>query len=232
MIPGEWTESASRALAAIKHDSRPGQPRELFWALVDQESRASEILAAGGLDPQILEQRLPRPAPSDDPTPNGLDVVLREAAGLAGLAGRVGEVGTEHLLFGLAQVDETIAEAKERGFVTTLLGRRRYLPDLASRNRVLRQAAERMAVNTVIQGTEADLIKKAMVEIGAALRGQASRARLLLQVHDELVFETPRDDIDALCALATKLMRGAPGDLLSVPLEVEVGVGDNWREAH
>jgi DNA polymerase-1 len=129
-------------------------------------------------------------------------------------------------------IDETIAEAKERGFVTTLLGRRRYLPDLASRNRVLRQAAERMAVNTVIQGTEADLIKKAMVEIGAALRGQASRARLLLQVHDELVFETPRDDIDALCALATKLMRGAPGDLLSVPLEVEVGVGDNWREAH
>jgi thiamine-phosphate pyrophosphorylase len=110
MIPGEWTESASRALAAIKHDSRPGQPRELFWALVDQESRASEILAAGGLDPQTLEQRLPRPAPSDDPTPNGLDVVLREAAGLAGLAGRVGEVGTEHLLFGLAQVDETIAE--------------------------------------------------------------------------------------------------------------------------
>jgi len=110
MIPGEWTESASRALAAIEHDSRPAQPRELFWALVDQESRASEILAAGGLDPQTLEQRLPRLAPSDDPATNGLDVVLREAAGLAGLAGRVGEVGTEHLLWGLAQVDESIKE--------------------------------------------------------------------------------------------------------------------------
>ncbi len=108
MIPGEWTESASRALAAIEHDSRPARPRELFWALVDQESRASEILAAGGLDSQTLEQRLPRPTPTDEHTSNGLDVVLREAAALAGLAGRVGEVGTEHLLWGLAQVDEPI----------------------------------------------------------------------------------------------------------------------------
>ena len=108
MIPGEWTESASRALAAIEHDSRPAHPRELLWALVDQESRASEILAAGGLDPQTLEQRLPRPSPTDDPAQDDLDVVLREAAGLAGLAGRVGEVGTEHLLWGLAQVDESI----------------------------------------------------------------------------------------------------------------------------
>jgi DNA polymerase-1 len=129
-------------------------------------------------------------------------------------------------------LEATKAQARKQGYLETMRGRRRYIPEVNASNYQVRQAAERMAVNTVIQGTEADLIKKAMVEIGAALRGQASRARLLLQVHDELVFETPRDDIDALCALATKLMRGAPGDLLSVPLEVEVGVGDNWREAH
>ena len=110
MIPGEWTESASRALAAVDHDSRSADPRELLWALVDQESRASEILASGGLDAGTLAKRLPRPSDDDDPSPDGLEIVLQEAARLAGLAGRAGEVGTEHLLWGLAQVDESIGQ--------------------------------------------------------------------------------------------------------------------------
>jgi len=105
-------------------------------------------------------------------------------------------------------LDETIAEARERGYVTTLLGRRRYLPELSSRNRSLRQAAERMAVNTVIQGSEADLIKRAMVTLQDALDASGLGARMILQVHDELVFEVPRAQIEALSALAVERMRG------------------------
>ena len=127
-------------------------------------------------------------------------------------------------------LDETVAAAQEAGFVRTLLGRRRYLPDLRSRNRALRQAAERMAVNTVIQGTAADLIKKAMVEVQQALGDAGLRARMLLQVHDELVFEAPPAELPEL----TKLVKSRMEDVysLSVPLVADVGSGRNWREAH
>ena len=108
MIPGEWTESAARALVAVEHDTRGAVPRELLWALVDQESRAREILASGGLDGATLSEFLPRADEDGGSTAPGLDLVLQEAIRLAGLAGRVAEVGTEHLLWGLAQADETI----------------------------------------------------------------------------------------------------------------------------
>jgi DNA polymerase-1 len=127
-------------------------------------------------------------------------------------------------------LDETVAQAQEAGFVRTLLGRRRYLPDLRSRNRGLRQAAERMAVNTVIQGTAADLIKKAMVEVQQALVDGGLAARMLLQVHDELVFEAPPDELELLTQLVRKHMEGVYA--LAVPLVVDVGSGRNWREAH
>jgi DNA polymerase-1 len=127
-------------------------------------------------------------------------------------------------------VDESIEMARTRGFTETLLGRRRYLPDLASRNRTLRQAAERMAVNSVIQGTAADLIKKAMVALDSALVDAGLSARMILQVHDELVFEFPSGEREALQALVCEKMEGVLP--LRVPLSVEVGVGANWREAH
>jgi len=127
-------------------------------------------------------------------------------------------------------IDETIATAKEEGFVRTLMGRRRYLPDLRSRNRVLRQAAERMAVNSVIQGTAADLIKKAMVEVDAAFADEGLTARMLMQVHDELVFEAPPGEVDRLRERVRGCMEGVFA--LEVPLVVEVGVGSSWREAH
>jgi DNA polymerase-1 len=127
-------------------------------------------------------------------------------------------------------IDDTILQAKEQGFVTTLLGRRRHLPDLSSRNRVLRQAAERMAVNTVIQGTAADLIKKAMLAVQAALELQGSGAKLLLQVHDELVLDVPSKEVEAVSELLRTQMEGVLS--LGVPLQVDVGVGGNWREAH
>lgn len=125
---------------------------------------------------------------------------------------------------------ETTERAREQGYVTTLLGRRRYLPELQSRNRTLRQAAERMAVNTVIQGTAADLMKKAMVDVHAALGAEGLRARMILQVHDELVFDTPPAELERLGALVREKMGGVHA--LEVPLEVELGTGANWREAH
>jgi len=127
-------------------------------------------------------------------------------------------------------MEETKAQAKQDGYVRTLLGRRRFLPDLRSRNRVLREAAERMAVNTVIQGTAADLIKKAMVGVDADLHEAGLSARMLLQVHDELVFEAPEAEIERLRALVTSRMEGVFD--LRVPLVAETGVGATWREAH
>jgi DNA polymerase-1 len=127
-------------------------------------------------------------------------------------------------------LDQTVEEARSAGFVRTLLGRRRYLPDLGSRNRPLRQAAERMAVNTVIQGTAADLIKKAMVQVAEALEEAGLAARMILQVHDELVFEVPERELKALSALVRERMEAVYA--LSVPLKVDVGTGRNWREAH
>jgi DNA polymerase-1 len=127
-------------------------------------------------------------------------------------------------------IEETIEGARQQGFVRTILGRRRYLPDLGSRNRTLRQAAERMAVNTVIQGTQADLIKKAMLEVDTGLRRDWPAARMILQVHDELVFEVPEADAGVIAQQVGKWMRDVLP--LGVPLAVEVGQGRNWREAH
>ncbi len=127
-------------------------------------------------------------------------------------------------------LDRTVSEAKERGYVTTLLGRRRYLPDLNSRNRTLRQAAERMATNSVIQGTAADLIKAAMVALDSELTAGDFESRMLLQVHDELVFEAPEAEVARLQTLVAERMEGVAS--LRVPLVVDIGSGLNWRAAH
>jgi DNA polymerase-1 len=127
-------------------------------------------------------------------------------------------------------LDETVERAKQEGCVRTLLGRRRALPDLTSRNRVLRQAAERMAVNTVIQGTAADLIKKAMLAVDAALAEAGVSARVILQVHDELVLEVPEPEVERISELVREHMENVLP--LGVPLRVDVGAGRNWREAH
>jgi DNA polymerase-1 len=127
-------------------------------------------------------------------------------------------------------LDETVEAARRMGYARTLLGRRRYLPDLGSRNRVLRNAAERMAVNSVVQGTAADLIKKAMVDVDAALRAAKLRAQMILQVHDELVFEAPEAEVAELGERVRRCMESVWS--LDVPLVVEVGAGRNWREAH
>lgn len=124
---------------------------------------------------------------------------------------------------------EVVAEARERGFTTTLFGRRRLFPDLASSNRVLRDNAERAALNAPIQGTAADIMKIAMLAVDQALRESDLRSRMLLQVHDELIFDVADGEHDALEEIVTTAMSGAAS--LDVPLEVQVGFGPNWNVA-
>jgi DNA polymerase I len=118
--------------------------------------------------------------------------------------------------------------ARDQGFVSTLLGRRRYLPELTARNSALRSAGERMAINMPIQGTAADGMKIAMIRLDAALREREMRSLMLLQVHDELVFETDEDELPALASLAREVMENALP--LDVPLEVDLKVGTNWEQ--
>jgi DNA polymerase I len=127
-----------------------------------------------------------------------------------------------------AFIDRTLAEGRERGHVTTLLGRRRYLPDLRSNNPVARNAAERMAMNAPVQGTASDMIKIAMVRVHEALAARGLRARMLLQVHDELLFEAPPDEVPAVEALAREIMADALP--LRVPVVVDVKSGKDWSE--
>ena len=127
-----------------------------------------------------------------------------------------------------AFVDETIESGRAHGYVSTIMGRRRYLPDLNSRNRNAKNAAERTAVNSVIQGSAADVIKIAMIAIADRLTREEREARMLVQVHDELLFEIPPGEIEEVAALVAEEMRGAMD--LRVPLEVDVSTGDNWGE--
>ena len=129
-----------------------------------------------------------------------------------------------------AYMERTVAGGRETGYVTTLLGRRRYIPELTAGKKALQQAAERMAINTPVQGTAADVIKKAMVHISAALRERGSGARMVMQVHDELLFEVPEAEAEAIRDLVVEQMEGALE--LSVPLTVEAAIGRNWNDAH
>ncbi len=128
-----------------------------------------------------------------------------------------------------AFLDRQVEVAREQGYVETLLGRRRYIPDIRDKNFNVRAFAERTAQNTPLQGSAADLIKVAMRHIHDALRQGGFRTRMLLQVHDELVFEVPEGEVERAGPLVKRLMEGAA--TLSVPLVVDVGVGKNWLEA-
>ena len=122
-----------------------------------------------------------------------------------------------------------VDEARKDGYTQTVLGRRRYLPDLTSDNRQRREMAERMALNAPIQGSAADIIKVAMLRVDEALRGEGLRSRMLLQVHDELVFEVAPGELDTLRELVPRIMCGAFD--LRVPLQVSLGTGRTWAEA-
>jgi DNA polymerase-1 len=127
-------------------------------------------------------------------------------------------------------MDEAVRSAREKGYAETILGRRRTLKDINSRNATIRQAAERDAMNTPIQGSAADLIKLAMVRVDAAIKAAGLKAQMVLQIHDELVFDVPLAEVDTLKEIVRREMSGAYD--FGVPLEVGIGSGKNWLEAH
>ncbi len=127
-------------------------------------------------------------------------------------------------------INDTLDDARKKGYVETLRGRRRPIPDISQTNKNLRSFAERTAVNTLMQGTAADIIKKAMLKIHSRLKKEKLKSRMILQVHDELVFEGPPGEIDKLVILVQEEMEGA--ETLSIPLIVETKIGNNWDEAH
>ena len=132
-------------------------------------------------------------------------------------------------------IADTLSKVRETGFTTTLFGRKTHFPSIRAKNQGERQGAERAAINAPIQGTSADIIKRAMVRMGPRLEREGlGRVRMLMQVHDELVFEVPEEDVDRASAVIREVMEGAaePAVTLTVPLGVEIGTGPNWGAAH
>ena len=127
-------------------------------------------------------------------------------------------------------MERTVEEAKEKGYVSTLFGRRRYLPELKSSNHNLRSFGQRVAMNMPIQGTAADIIKIAMVRVYQRLREEGLKAKLILQVHDELIVEAPEEEASRAAEIVLDAMTHAVN--LAVPMEVDLKIGKDWAEAH
>jgi DNA polymerase-1 len=125
-------------------------------------------------------------------------------------------------------IETTKQQARDTGYVQTLLGRRRYIPEINSSNRQVREAAERMAINMPVQGTSADIIKVAMINLHREMQKRQLKSKMLLQVHDELIFEVPEDEIEEMSQLVSETMSTALE--LSVPLKVDIKTGNNWGE--
>ena len=128
------------------------------------------------------------------------------------------------------QIDKTISDAKQNGYVSTLMGRKRKTPNLKSNRQQIIQSEQRAAINMPIQGTAAELIKVAMIQIHGELIKNSMRSKMILQIHDELLFEVPDDELNILTNLVVNKMESAMD--LSVPLKVDIGIGDNWFDAH
>ena len=127
-------------------------------------------------------------------------------------------------------IEETIQKAKETEMVHTIMGRRRFIPEISSRNRNVREMGERFAINTPIQGSAADIIKLAMIEVDKRLMEDNLQSKMILQVHDELLIEAPEEEVEKVSQMVKDAMEGVYK--LKVPLKVDVGIGDNWEEAH
>jgi len=127
-------------------------------------------------------------------------------------------------------IEKNLEESRSRGYVTTILCRQRPIPELISKNSNVIQLGERLAINTPIQGSAADLIKLAMVNISKRCKTMGSRAKMILQIHDELVFEVPEGEVDRIKKIVKEEMEGVIE--FSVPIKVDIGVGRNWSEAH
>jgi DNA polymerase-1 len=231
LISADYSQIELRVLAHLSEDA----------ALVDAFSRGVDIHdqtaervfgAASGLDPRELRRRAK--------IINYALLYGKTAFTLAkdiGVPQQAAQAFIDAYFSGYPAVrgyiDRTLAEARASGLVRTITGRRRLVPELTSRNGMIRMAAEREAVNMPIQGTAADILKKAMIDVHAALeqrnRSVPAPSRMILTVHDELLFEAPDSDAAAVADLVKDVMQQA--FVLNVPLTVDVGVGKNWKEA-
>jgi DNA polymerase-1 len=129
-------------------------------------------------------------------------------------------------------MDDTVAFAKTNGYVQTLMGRKRWLKDIGSVNFTVRGFAERNAINSPIQGTAADMIKLAMISISKAIQKANLQTKMLLQVHDELVFDVPKSELETIKPIILNCMQNALVLPNEVPTDAELGFGNNWLEAH
>ncbi|TVR14813.1 MAG: DNA polymerase I [Planctomycetota bacterium] len=205
--------------------------REAFTSGVDFHTATAA--AVYGMDPNMVDSELRRRAKT-------VNFGILYGVSAFGLSERLGIPRGEakklidayfDRFHGLrAWMDGTVEQAREQGYVTTLYGRRRELRDIGSRNAAARAAAERLAINSPVQGTAAEVIKVAMINVHRHLREQHCRSRMLLQVHDELVFDLHRSEREELPPILAGIMRDAVQ--MSVPLEVEYAVADNWLDAH
>ncbi len=228
MLSADYSQVELRILAHLSQDERlldafrQGEDvhartaREIFGlgpeAVTDEKRRMAKAVNFGviyGLSPFGLSQTIDVPV---EEAKDFIDGYFERYSGVQ------------------AYIKDTLEEARRLGYVTTLRGRRRPMPDLTSPNHNARSFAERTAINTRIQGTAADIIKVAMIAIHHRLRSQRLKSTMILQVHDELVFDGPPGEMDALASLVREEMEGAVN--LKVPLVVETHVGSNWDEAH
>lgn len=228
IISADWSQIELRVLA---HFSKDPRLVEAFRDKLDLHRRTAALLFRVAPEAVTREQR------NVGKTVNFATIYGQGATALGqilGIARKEAQSYIEQYFEYYAGVrawlDRTIAEAHASGYVTTLLGRRRWIPELTSRNDTDRAAGERIAANTPIQGSAADLCKLAMLQIDRELPAAAPHARMLLQVHDELVFEVPEAEAAATVEVARRAMEHPYP--LDVPLEVGIGVGHSWGEAH
>jgi DNA polymerase-1 len=227
IVSADWSQIELRVLAHFSSDPRLV---EAFAENLDLHRRTASVLFGVAPEAVTKEQR------NVGKTVNFATIYGQGATALGQILGvprKDAQHYIEQYFAHYAEVrrwlDRTVEEAHRTGYVTTLLGRRRYIPLLSSRSDTERSAGERIAANTPIQGSAADLCKLAMLHIDRRLPAVAPGARMLLQVHDELVFECPEAELEALCSMVKEEMeRPHP---LAVPLVAEVGVGGSWGEA-
>ena len=229
MLAADYSQIELRIMAHLSGDE--GLVRAFAAGEDIHRATAAEVFGADGPDAVTSEQRRSAKA---------INFGLIYGMSAFGLARQLGiERGAAQEYVDLyftrypgvkAFMERTREQAREQGYVETLFGRRLYLPNITARNQQLRAAAERTAINAPMQGTAADIIKRAMLAVDEWLQRDKPSVNMLMQVHDELVFEVARDGLDAASAKIRQLMESAAE--LHVPLVVDVGIGDNWDEAH
>jgi DNA polymerase I len=229
LMSADYSQIELRIIASIANDVAM---KEAFERGEDIHARtAAEVFGLTELTDVTQEQRR-KAKEVNFGIPYGVSAFgLAQRLGISNMEGRQMIEAYFNRFPGIKEyISETISYAKDRGYVKTLTGRRRYIPDINSGNAAARGFAERTAINMPIQGTAADLIKIAMIAIHRFLKDGGYRSRMLLQVHDELVFEIHESELDQVPVTICRLMEEAMP--IGVPLKVEMGIADNWLDAH